>query len=199
MFAFVAPTTTEEDALVSSGLPSPAGPLPPCPSIDAALDALVRLQMSMFAELGLHFRVLDMPTEELGAAAYRKFDIEAWMPCRVSAVGDATSGAFGEISSASCCADYQARRLNARYRRDARGGDNRFLHTLNATACAVPRTMLALLETHQNEDGSVNIPLCLRSYMGGREKLAPHSRIEAGASLLPSSELYVLPDGVELT
>lgn len=64
------------------------------------------MQEDMFEELGLHFRVLDMPTEELGASAYRKYDVEAWMPGR---------GAFGEISSASNCTDYQARRLNARY------------------------------------------------------------------------------------
>lgn len=71
-----------------------------------ARQELRTLQEEMFVELGLHFRVLDMPTEELGASAYRKYDVEAWMPGR---------GAFGEISSASNCTDYQTRRLNARY------------------------------------------------------------------------------------
>lgn len=98
-----------------------------------------------------------MPMHDLGAPAYRKFDVEAWMP---------GLGRYGEISSASNCTDYQARRLNIRYRPaggDAeRGGKKaplRFVHTLNATACAVPRMLIAILETHQQARGGV----CARS------------------------------------
>lgn len=165
--------------------------------------------------------------KELGAAAYRKFDIEAWMPGRAAAPAAseggssppsaATSavalGAFGEVSSASSCADYQARRLNARYRHDPRGGDNRFLHTLNATACAIPRTILAILETHQQADGSVALPACLQPYMGGRDRLEPLRPLSRSARpvptangahaalspLIPESELYALPVGVALS
>lgn len=94
-----------------------------------------------------------------------------------------------------------------RYRREARGGDNRFLHTLNATACAVPRTMLAVLETHQQEDGSVVIPLCLRPFMGGRDRLVPAVSPSKAATtgtagrhpVLPASELYTLPSEVVLS
>ena len=141
---------------------------------------LLELEASMYAELGLHFKasaalarqnlnlslnlclilpdsqVLDMPMHDLGAPAYRKFDVEAWMP---------GLGRYGEISSASNCTDYQARRLNIRYRPaggDAeRGGKKaplRFVHTLNATACAVPRMLIAILETHQQARGWVCAP-----------------------------------------
>lgn len=120
------------------------------------------LEEEMYKSLGFHFQVLDMPTQDLGNPAYRKFDIEAWMPGRDS---------YGEISSASNCTDYQARRLNIRYR-DA-PGDNRFVHTLNATACAIPRMIVAILETHQQADGSVNIPEPLRPFMGGMDVITP--------------------------
>lgn len=127
---------------------------------DAMLEELRGIETEMYSSLGLHFKVLDMPTEDLGNPAYRKYDIEAWMPGR---------DGYGEISSASNCTDYQARRLNIRYREDQ--GDNRFVHTLNATACAVPRMIVALLENFQQEDGSVIIPDVLRPYMGGMEKI----------------------------
>lgn len=112
----------------------------------------------MFSELGLHYRVLDMPTLDLGNPAYRKIDIEAWMPGR---------GNYGEISSASNCTDYQARRLGIRYRETL--GDNRYVHTLNATACAVPRMIVAILENFQRVDGSVVVPMVLRPFLGGLE------------------------------
>ncbi|RYG52645.1 hypothetical protein EON67_00685, partial [archaeon] len=132
---------------------------------EVMFQRLVNFQASLYAELGLHYRVLDMPTEELGASAYRKVDIEAWMPGRGSA------GDYGEISSASNCIDYQARRLNIRFK--AGQNDNRFVHTLNATACAVPRLMLSILETHQRADGSVVIPPALVPYMHGITVLHP--------------------------
>lgn len=123
-------------------------------------EELRQLEQGMYESLGLHFQVLDMPTADLGNPAYRKYDIEAWMPGRES---------YGEISSASNCTDYQARRLNIRYRETQ--GDNRFVHTLNATACAVPRMIIAILETHQQRDGSIRIPEPLRPFMGGKEEI----------------------------
>lgn len=168
LFAFVEPESAAGAASGGAGGDGSA-------ASDAMLESIVSLQKSMFAELGLHFRVLDMPTEELGAAAYRKYDIEAWMPCRSeggAAGAGVGKGAYGEVSSASSCLDYQARRLNIRYK-DAATGENRFVHTLNGTACAVPRAMLALLETHQQKDGSVQIPACLQPFMGGRTVLTP--------------------------
>lgn len=123
-------------------------------------EDLRTLEQDMYESLGLHFQVLDMPTQDLGNPAYRKYDIEAWMPGRDS---------YGEISSASNCTEYQARRLNIRYRESQ--GDNRFVHTLNATACAVPRMIIAILETHQQADGSVRIPEVLRPFMGGIEEI----------------------------
>jgi seryl-tRNA synthetase len=123
---------------------------------------LRRHEEEMFASLGLHFKVLDMPTQDLGAPAQRKFDIEAWMPGR---------GEYGEISSASNCTEYQARRLNIRFKEGQ--GDNQFVHTLNATACAVPRMIVAILENNLQADGSVVIPEPLRPYMGGMEVIRP--------------------------
>lgn len=127
---------------------------------DRLHEELRLLEEEMYSSLGLHFQVLDMPTQDLGNPAYRKYDIEAWMPGR---------GSYGEISSASNCTDYQARRLNIRYRESQ--GDNRFVHTLNATACAVPRMVISILETHQQEDGSIRIPEVLRPFMGGMEEI----------------------------
>ncbi len=130
------------------------------------LDMLVETQAEIFEGLGLHCRILDMPTEELGASAHRKYDIEAWMPGR---------NEFGEVSSASNCTDYQSRRLNIRYRNN---NANDFVHTLNATGVAVPRAMLAIIETHQQSDGTVRIPEVLRPYMGGKEFLDRSNLIE---------------------
>ncbi|KAM3654717.1 serine--tRNA ligase, mitochondrial isoform 1-T1 [Ammospiza maritima maritima] len=124
------------------------------------LDEFLGLQKEIFSELGLHYRVLDMPTEELGLPAYRKFDIEAWMPGR---------GKFGEISSASNCTDYQSRRLNIMY--SGEGGRLSHAHTVNGTACAVPRMLIALLECNQLPDGRVRVPPALQPLVG-REVLA---------------------------
>ncbi|XP_041568384.2 serine--tRNA ligase, mitochondrial isoform X4 [Taeniopygia guttata] len=119
------------------------------------LDEFLGLQKEIFSELGLHYRVLDMPTEELGLPAYRKFDIEAWMPGR---------GKFGEISSASNCTDYQSRRLNIMY--SGEGGQLSHAHTVNGTACAVPRLLIALLECNQLPDGRVRVPPVLQPLVG---------------------------------
>lgn len=112
--------------------------------------------------------MLDMPTSDLGAPAYRKHDIEAWMPGLER---------YGEISSASNCTDYQSRRLNIRYKpQDKEGAPRRyqkeFAHTLNATACAVPRLIVSILENYQNSDGSVSIPAVLQPFMGGLKMVA---------------------------
>ena len=102
--------------------------------------------------------LLDTATGDLGAPAYRKFDIEAWMPGR----GD--EGEYGEVTSTSNCTDYQARSLNIRYRDD--DGKIKFVHMLNGTAVALSRAMVAVIENYQNEDGSITIPPALVRYTG---------------------------------
>ncbi|KAK7410506.1 hypothetical protein VNO78_01330 [Psophocarpus tetragonolobus] len=131
---------------------------------------LIKIEEDLFSSLGFHFKTLDMASEDLGAPAYRKFDVEAWMPGLER---------FGEISSASNCTDYQSRRLGIRYRpaseaqvtsaKKSKGNlaPTQFVHTLNATACAVPRMIICLLENYQQEDGSVLIPEPLIPFMGG--------------------------------
>uniref|UniRef100_A0A8C2X976 Serine--tRNA ligase, mitochondrial n=1 Tax=Cyclopterus lumpus TaxID=8103 RepID=A0A8C2X976_CYCLU len=119
------------------------------------LQEFISLQKEMFSALELHYRVLDMPTQELGPPAHRKYDIEAWMPGR---------DGYGEISSGSNCTDYQSRRLNILYERE--DGGLQYAHTVNATACAVPRTIIAILETHQTKEGTVRVPRALRPYLG---------------------------------
>lgn len=96
------------------------------------------IECRLFKSLGICFKVYDMPIHELGAPAYRKYDIEAWMPSR---------NAFGEISSTSNCTDYQAKRLNIYV--DDGGGEKVHAHTVNGTACAIPRMIIALLEQYQ--------------------------------------------------
>lgn len=126
------------------------------------LEEFLSLQMEILTELGLHFRVLDMPTQELGLPAYRKFDIEAWMPGR---------GRFGEVTSASNCTDFQSRRLHIMFQTEV--GELQFAHTVNATACAVPRLLIALLESNQQKDGSVLVPPALQPYLGTDRITAP--------------------------
>uniref|UniRef100_A0A663FDI5 serine--tRNA ligase n=1 Tax=Aquila chrysaetos chrysaetos TaxID=223781 RepID=A0A663FDI5_AQUCH len=122
---------------------------------EALLAEFLALQKEIFSELGLHYRVLDMPTQELGLPAYRKFDIEAWMPGR---------GKYGEISSTSNCTDYQSRRLNIMYSDGA--GQLRHAHTVNGTACAISRMLIALLECNQLRDGRVRVPPALQPLVG---------------------------------
>jgi seryl-tRNA synthetase len=105
-------------------------------------------------ELGFPYRVLNMATEELGAAAYRKFDVEVWMPARQ---------AYGEVSSASNCTSYQSRRLNIGYLEHS---EKRLAHTVNGTALAVPRIILSILETYYDNDKKiVRIPECLHPFL----------------------------------
>ncbi|GER44085.1 serine--tRNA ligase [Striga asiatica] len=139
---------------------------------------------------GAATRTMDMATEDLGAPAYRKFDVEAWMP---------GLGRYGEISSASNCTDYQSRRLGIRYRPEPSNSNvpkkgkgssapTRFIHTLNATACAVPRMIICLLENYQQEDGSVAIPDPLRPFMGGIEIIAPKYKFNLLLGVVPNTD-----------
>jgi seryl-tRNA synthetase len=120
---------------------------------------ILAVQEEILGALGLHYRVQDIAVGDLGASAARKFDCEAWMPGQ---------GRFREVTSCSNCTDYQARRLNCRTRAE---GGMQFVHTLNGTAVAVGRTMIAILETHQRADGSVAVPEVLQRFGAPAELL----------------------------
>ncbi|RDL10015.1 seryl-tRNA synthetase [Streptomyces sp. HB202] len=122
---------------------------------------LLEWEKQWLTGLELPFQVIDVATADLGASASRKFDCEAWIP---------TQGKYRELTSASNCDGFQARRLSVRMRD---GKKFQPLATLNGTLCAVPRTIVALLENHQLPDGSVRVPEVLRPYLGGREILEP--------------------------
>jgi seryl-tRNA synthetase len=126
---------------------------------DAMHQDLLRIEESIYQRLGIPYRVIDICTGDLGGPAYRKFDLEAWMPGR----GD--GGQWGEITSTSNCTDYQARRLGIRFRRQ-QGVKPELVHTLNGTAIAMSRTIIAILENYQQADGSVVIPEVLRPMIG---------------------------------
>ena len=119
---------------------------------------LLAIEEEIFQGLEIPYRVVDTCTGDLGAPAYRKFDIEAWMP------GRGEQGDYGEVTSTSNCTDYQARRLNIRYK-DERG-DIRHVHLLNGTAIAVSRAIVAILENFQRADGSIGMPKALVPYLG---------------------------------
>ena len=122
-------------------------------------EELLHIEESIFQGLGLPYQVIDTCTGDLGGPAYRKYDLEAWMP------GRGKGGEYGEVTSTSNCTDYQARRLNIRYKIPGQKG-TRFVHTLNGTAVAVSRAILAILENNQQADGSVLIPEVLRPIVG---------------------------------
>jgi seryl-tRNA synthetase len=122
-------------------------------------EEMVGIEERIFQGLGLPYRVVDICTGDLGAAAYRKYDLEAWMPGRND---------FGEVTSTSNTTDYQARRLAIRYRKE--GGRPQLLHTLNGTALAMSRALISLLEIYQQHDGSIVLPEVLLPYVG-RERL----------------------------
>lgn len=132
------------------------------PDLDASNEfhrQIVRIEEEIFQGLGIPYRVIDTPTGDLGGPAYRKFDLEAWMP------GRGEQGEYGEVTSASNCTDYQSRRLGIRCKSPERKG-TQFVHTLNGTAIAVTRAMIALLENNQQADGSVRIPDVLTKWTG---------------------------------
>jgi len=132
---------------------------------DAMLDYFCDLEGRLFDGLGLAYRVVDTATGDLGGPAYRKFDLEAWMP------GRGAGGEYGEVTSTSNCTDYQARRLNIRFKRAGEKG-TQLVHTLNGTALAISRALLCLLENYQQADGSVVIPEVLRPWMG-KDRIVP--------------------------
>jgi seryl-tRNA synthetase len=128
---------------------------------DAEHQRLMSYQESMLQDLGLHYRVIETAAGDLGTSAARKYDLEAWVP---------TQGTFRELTSTSNCTTFQARRLDIRYRTDS--GKTAPVATLNGTL-ATTRWLVAILETHQQEDGSVVIPEVLRPYLGGVEVIEP--------------------------
>jgi seryl-tRNA synthetase len=120
---------------------------------------LLAIEEEIFSALGIPYLVLDICSGDLGGPAYRKFDLEAWMP------GRGENGEYGEVTSTSDCTDYQSRRLNIRYRPTAQKG-TRFVHTLNGTAVALSRAVIVILENYQRADGLVDVPEVLQPLMG---------------------------------
>jgi seryl-tRNA synthetase len=127
------------------------------PDSSATIHAeMLAIEEDIFQSLGIPYRVLDICSGDLGGPAYRKFDLEAWMPGR---------GEYGEVTSASDCTDYQSRRLNVRYRPSGQKG-TRFVHTLNGTAVAVSRALIVVMENYQRADGFIDVPAALLPYVG---------------------------------
>ncbi len=125
------------------------------------LESMTRDAEAILQKLGLHYRVVEHVTGDLGFSAAKSYDVEVWLPSYKE---------FKEISSCSNCTDFQARRAQIRFRR-AGGAKPEFVHTLNGSGLAIGRTWIAILENYQQEDGSVIIPEALRSYMGGMERI----------------------------
>lgn len=121
---------------------------------------LLRLERKIFDALEIPYRVIDIASADLGAPAYRKFDLEAWMP------GRGEAGEYGEITSTSNCTDFQSRRLKIRFKRSGEKKKNELVHTLNGTAISNARAIVALLENHQQADGTITIPEALVPYVG---------------------------------
>ena len=127
------------------------------------LEILVKEAEDVLTGLGLHFRVLQLCSGDMGFSAAKCYDLELWAPGEQQ---------WLEVSSCSCFTDYQARRLNCRFK-DPADGKTKLVHTLNGSGVALPRLMVALLEQYQNADGSVTIPEALRPYMNGLDRLVP--------------------------
>ncbi|WP_114374990.1 serine--tRNA ligase [Elioraea thermophila] len=130
---------------------------------EAEHERMTRCAETVLRRLGLAYRVVDLCSGDIGFSAARTFDLEVWLPGQ---------GAWREISSCSNCRDFQARRMEARYR-PADGKGTRFVHTLNGSGLAVGRTLIAVMETYQRADGGIDIPDVLRPYMGGQEAILP--------------------------
>jgi len=127
-------------------------------------DELIQNAEEIVQKLGLPYRVVNCCTGDIGTVAAKKYDVEAWMPAQ---------NAYREIISCSNCTEYQARRLNIKYREKEGEPPKGFVHTLNSTALATGRTIVAILENCQQRDGSIIVPKVLRKYMGGIEKIEP--------------------------
>ena len=125
------------------------------------LERMTGCAEEVLKRLGLHYRVVRLCTGDMGFAARMTYDIEVWLPGQ---------GAYREISSCSVCGDFQARRMNARYKVEGEK-QARFVHTLNGSGVAVGRALIAVMENYQNEDGSITVPPVLRPYMGGIERI----------------------------
>jgi seryl-tRNA synthetase len=125
------------------------------------LERMTASAESILQGLGLHYRVMRLCAGDMGFGARMTYDLEVWLPGQ---------NAFREISSCSVCGDFQARRMDARYK-PVEGKGTRFVHTLNGSGLAVGRTLVAVLENYQNADGSVTIPEVLRTYMGGLTRI----------------------------
>lgn len=158
-------------------------------SSNEVFEEMVDMQIEILSGLGLHCRVLEMPSGDLGASAARKNDIEAWFPSRarrdtvegaaaVAAQNKEVEEGWGEVTSASICTDYQTRRLGTRVRIASEGGKMSFPWTVNGTAMAVPRVLAAILENGWNEaEMTVTIPEVLRPWMEGKEKIGLKHRL----------------------
>ena len=134
---------------------------------DDDLEYMVGLQERMYQTLGIPYRVIKMCSGDLGPVAYKKYDLEFWHP---------SAREYREITSCSNCTDFQARGLNTRYRRES-SGKPEYVHTLNGTAIAIGRTLVAILENYQEADGSVTVPEALRPYMpGGKSRIQKSGR-----------------------
>jgi seryl-tRNA synthetase len=125
-------------------------------------EELLQNAEDLLQKLELPYRVVNVCTGDIGTVAAKKFDIEAWMPAQ---------NGYREVVSCSNCTDYQGRRLGIRYREKEGAPPKGFVHTLNSTAIATGRTIVAILENNQQEDGTINIPAVLRKYMGNKEKI----------------------------
>ncbi len=131
---------------------------------------LLDIEKEIFQGLKLPFRVIDHCTADLGTPSIRTYDLEAWMPGKPAA--DGSQGAWAEVTSTSNCTDYQSRAMNIKYRQA--GGEKELVYTLNGTAIAIPRCLIAILENYQNEDGSIDIPKALIQYLPkGSKKIKP--------------------------
>lgn len=126
------------------------------------LERMTSCAEEVLKRLNLHYRVMQLCTGDMGFGSRMTYDLEVWLPGQ---------NAFREISSCSVCGDFQARRMEARYR-PGDGKGTRYVHTLNGSGLAVGRTLIAVMENYQNADGSVTVPEALRPYMGGAERIA---------------------------
>ncbi|KAF2116283.1 hypothetical protein BDV96DRAFT_491561 [Lophiotrema nucula] len=153
MFAWTLPDNIEQEHFT----------VPVSSTSEAIFEEMLSIQKEILESLGLHCRILEMPTTDLGASATRKQDIEAYFPSRRE-----KDDGWGEVTSTSICTDYQSRRLHTRVRLEKAGRKLDFPHTVNGTALAVPRVLAAILENHWDERNyTVTIPAVLRPYMGG--------------------------------